>query len=619
MSRSLGTSCGDVAVADHDRALGALLQPGQHPQRGRLAAARRADEHHELAVLDLEVERVDGRALRAGVAPSGSNESHRCHRGVPPVQVSSRRTRTAGGVSDHGTTRRRTRLVEALSHFLDGKLHAAPLTRSVTDVMVIRRTKVEALSHYHRRPSPRPDTRSGVFAGRQESSGAHTEHPASTARHGRPDGAHPHDDGGRVRRRRPTGQTTDGKIKLTVATFNEFGYEELIEEYNAMQDEVMVEQKKAGTSNEHQDNLYTKLAAGSGLSDIEAIEVDWLAELMQYSDAFVDLSDPEVEGRWLDWKTEAATTAGRRAHRLRHRHRPRGHLLPRRPVREGRPADRPRGGRRALRRRWDDYFEAGRQFVKKVPDVAWFDASGATAQAMINQVEYAFEDEDNTVIAADNPEVKEVFDTVTVAGRGGPVRQPRAVERGLDRVLPERRLRHHALPRLDARRHRGQRRGRRGLGHRQRLPRRRRQLGRLLPDRPGAGRAPRGGPGAGRVADRSRAADQGVRGEGHVPEPGRGAARTRSCSRATNAFFNDAPTGADPRRARRGGRRSSPTRARSSPTSTPRSSRPSSASTRARSRPTRPGSPSSPTSSGWADPSPWTLDSHCREARRGRR
>ena len=53
----------------------------------------------------------------------------------------------------------------------------------------------------------------------------------------------------------------------------------------------------------------------------------------------------------------------------------------------------------------------------------------------------------------------------------------------------------------------------------------------------------------------------------------------------------------DPRRARRGSARSSPTRGRSSPTSTRRSSRRSSGSTRARSRPTRPGTPSWPTSS----------------------
>ena len=104
------------------------------------------------------------------------------------------------------------------------------------------------------------------------------------------------------------GTTADGKIKLTVATFNEFGYEELIEEYNAMQDEVVVEQKKAGTANEHQDNLYTKLAAGSGLSDIEAIEGDGMPAILEEADAFVDLSDPGLDGRWLDWKEAAGTT-----------------------------------------------------------------------------------------------------------------------------------------------------------------------------------------------------------------------------------------------------------------------------------------------------------------------
>ena len=36
-----------------------LLEPGDHPQRRRLAAARRADEHDELALGDLEVEVTD--------------------------------------------------------------------------------------------------------------------------------------------------------------------------------------------------------------------------------------------------------------------------------------------------------------------------------------------------------------------------------------------------------------------------------------------------------------------------------------------------------------------------------------------------------------------------------
>jgi cellobiose transport system substrate-binding protein len=214
------------------------------------------------------------------------------------------------------------------------------------------------------------------------------------------------------------GTTADGKIKLTVATFNEFGYEDLIDEYNAMQDEVVVEQKKAGTANEHQDNLYTKLAAGSGLSDIEAIEVDWWAALMEQSDAFADLSDPDVEGRWLDWKTEAATTPDGKLLGYGTDIGPEG-ICYRSDLfkKAGLPTDRDEVA--TLFGTWDDYFETGRQFVKKVPDVAWYDASGATAQAMINQVEYSFEDEDNKVIAADNPEVKKVFDTVTSLSEEG--------------------------------------------------------------------------------------------------------------------------------------------------------------------------------------------------------
>ena len=86
-------------------------------------------------------------------------------------------------------------------------------------------------------------------------------------------------------------------VTLTVGTFNEFGYEELFEEYEELNPNVTIEHKKAATTNEARDNLTTRLAAGSGLSDIEAVEVDWLPELLQYPDRFADLSDPAQEGR----------------------------------------------------------------------------------------------------------------------------------------------------------------------------------------------------------------------------------------------------------------------------------------------------------------------------------
>lgn len=211
------------------------------------------------------------------------------------------------------------------------------------------------------------------------------------------------------------GATGESEVTLTIATFNEFGYEDLFAEYEELNDNVTIEHKKAATSNEARDNLTTRLAAGSGLSDIEGIEVDWLAELMEYPDQFADLADPAVDGRWLEWKTAAATT-------------PDGKLIGygtdsgpeavcyRADLFEeaGLPTDREEVAT-LLGDSWDTYFDAGRDFVAASDGVAWFDSAGATYQGMINQVENAYEDEDGTVIAADNAEVKEIYETVVAA------------------------------------------------------------------------------------------------------------------------------------------------------------------------------------------------------------
>ncbi len=60
-----------------------LLEPGDHPQRGRLAAAGRADEDHELALVDHQVERVDG-ARPVGIDLRHALELDRSHGlGIP--------------------------------------------------------------------------------------------------------------------------------------------------------------------------------------------------------------------------------------------------------------------------------------------------------------------------------------------------------------------------------------------------------------------------------------------------------------------------------------------------------------------------------------------------------
>lgn len=198
-----------------------------------------------------------------------------------------------------------------------------------------------------------------------------------------------------------------GPVKITIGTFNEFGYEDLIKEWNADNPDIQVTQRKLGTWDDAKANLYTKLASGSGLSDIEAIEGDAMPAILAESDAFVDLTDPALDGRWLDWKAAQGTDADGRMIGYGTDIGPegicyRGDLL----EKAGLPSDRDEVAKRWTT--WDDYFADGAKFVKAVPGTAWYDSSGGTAQAMLNQVANPFEADDNTV-DVENPELKGVW------------------------------------------------------------------------------------------------------------------------------------------------------------------------------------------------------------------
>ena len=207
----------------------------------------------------------------------------------------------------------------------------------------------------------------------------------------------------------------DGQISLTVATFNEFGYEDLFKEYEQLHPEIKIVHKKAATSNEAHDNLNTRLAAGSGLADIEAVEVDWLPQLLEYSDKFNDLSGDDVKGRWLDWKVAAATDHEGRLIAFGTDSGPeavcyRADLF----EQAGLPSDREEVAK-LLSGDWSNYFKVGTEFNSKT-GIPWFDSANATYLGMINQVEYPYEKEDGTPIPLkENAKVKEFYDQLAAA------------------------------------------------------------------------------------------------------------------------------------------------------------------------------------------------------------
>ncbi|MET9226258.1 ABC transporter substrate-binding protein [Lentzea sp. NPDC003310] len=213
-------------------------------------------------------------------------------------------------------------------------------------------------------------------------------------------------------------RTADGRTELTVATFNEFGYEELFAAYEAEHPNIKITQRKTGQGAPHHQNLFTKLGAGSGLADVEAVEEGYLSQVMDKSGQFhnlLEIGPKDVTAdRWLKWKADAATT---RDGRLIGYGTDIGPLamcyrkdlfaeagLPQEPDQV-----------RQLFATWDSYFAAGDRFVAKVSGVAWFDSAAQIFNAMHNQHDVGYFDTSDTLVVESNPDIRNDWNAVTAA------------------------------------------------------------------------------------------------------------------------------------------------------------------------------------------------------------
>ncbi|MBG6083829.1 ABC transporter substrate-binding protein [Zhihengliuella flava] len=199
-----------------------------------------------------------------------------------------------------------------------------------------------------------------------------------------------------------------GDVTLSISTFNDFGYtDELLAEYEDAHG-VTIVHNKAATSNDARANFFQKLGK-TGLSDIEAVEVDWYTEMMQYSDLLAPVPE-ELKGRWLEWKESAATDAegnlvgygtdiGPQAICYR------GDLF----EEAGLPSDREEVA--ALFPTWEAFFEVGAEYTEATGQ-PFVDSANSVFQGIMNQQEKTYEDTDGSVIATENPVVREAYDTV---------------------------------------------------------------------------------------------------------------------------------------------------------------------------------------------------------------
>src|SRR6185436_1056378 len=94
-------------AGDQDLARGDRLEPGDHAQQGRLAAARWSDEDHELAVLDGQVGAVDD--LERLEALADVSKDHFSHRVSPAERRSDHSPSLSFKLAAHGPPRGRAK------------------------------------------------------------------------------------------------------------------------------------------------------------------------------------------------------------------------------------------------------------------------------------------------------------------------------------------------------------------------------------------------------------------------------------------------------------------------------------------------------------------------------
>jgi cellobiose transport system substrate-binding protein len=202
----------------------------------------------------------------------------------------------------------------------------------------------------------------------------------------------------------------DGRIRLTVATFGEFGYQPLYREYEATHPHLRIVERVTGTEDHHK-NLAAHLATNVGAADVEAVEEGWMGSFTAAPNRFVDLARygaGELASRWPDWKWKAGASAGGQVIGL-------GTdvggmaMCYRRDLfaQAGLPTERDEVAR--LWPTWERYIQTGLAFKSRMPGVAFADGVTALYRSALGQSPIGIYDGPDRIVVATNPAVRRAW------------------------------------------------------------------------------------------------------------------------------------------------------------------------------------------------------------------
>ncbi|WP_306320405.1 MULTISPECIES: ABC transporter substrate-binding protein [unclassified Streptomyces] len=206
----------------------------------------------------------------------------------------------------------------------------------------------------------------------------------------------------------------EGATTLTVGTFGTFGYKQagLYDEYMKLHKNITIKENVTTRTDVYWPKTLTRLQAGSGTDDVQAIEIGNITEAVQtQADKFVDLGKEVDKSQWLDWKNKQATTKDGKLIGLGTDVGPMA-ICYRKDLfkKAGLPTDRTKLAE-MWKGDWSKYVEVGKDYMKKAPDGTKFvDSASSVYNAALGGAKDRYYDASGKVIWDKSQGVKDSWD-----------------------------------------------------------------------------------------------------------------------------------------------------------------------------------------------------------------
>ncbi|GGW20466.1 sugar-binding protein [Streptomyces capoamus] len=210
------------------------------------------------------------------------------------------------------------------------------------------------------------------------------------------------------------GSGGSGRITLTIGTFGVFGYKQagLYDEYMKLHKDINIKENVTTRTDVYWPKVLTRLQAGAGTDDVQAIEVGNITEAVQtQANKFVDLGKEVDKSQWLDWKLAQATTKDGKTIGLGTDIGPMA-ICYRKDLfkKAGLETDRNKLAAQ-WKGDWQKYVDVGKQYMKKAPNGTKFvDSASSVYNAALGGAETRYYDKDGNIVWDKSDGVKKSWD-----------------------------------------------------------------------------------------------------------------------------------------------------------------------------------------------------------------